>query len=81
MVAAHGLSEIPALTDRAAEAGNRRVGCRIFDAFHCHRDAQRFRQRRHGAHDCRAFRIVGQCRNEAAVDLDDVERQGSKVSQ
>ena len=75
MVAAHRLAKIPTLADRASESGDCGMGCRVFDPFDRYGDAKCLGQCRYGTHNCRAFRIIGQSRYEAAIDFDDVEWQ------
>src|SRR5215213_10691505 len=81
LVGAHGLAEIPALADLAAKRQNRFVSPLVLDPFDADRHRKGPRKRGNSANDCAILALGVDVSDEAAVDLDNVERQRTKVRQ
>ena len=79
LFAGHRLAEVPALADRAAQSEDGGVGRLGLDAFDIDRHLERAGKRRHGPDDGAAFLVGMDVGDEAAVDLDNVERQRAQV--
>ncbi len=79
LLGGHRLSEVPALPDCRAQADNGLVDLFALDPLDANRNGQRRCERRDGTNDRRAFTLGVEVRDEAAIDLDDVERQRSDV--
>ena len=75
LLGGHRLSEVPALTNRRAQADYRLIDLFTLDALDANGHRECRRQCRDGTNDRCAFALCVEVGNEAAVDLDDIERQ------
>lgn len=80
-MAGNGAAKIPALCVRTAKSGQFLADFRSFDALRRDRDVKRPAQGSDGFDDGRTLLVVTERVDEAAVDLDPVERERLKLAQ